>query len=78
MTRNLKVKEAAERLSVSEGTIYGLCRDRRLRHVRVGRGRGTIRIPEDALDALVLGVTVQAAEGAASGVTSPPRLDGRP
>jgi excisionase family DNA binding protein len=64
--RNLTVKEAAERLAVSQATIYSLCRSRKLRHLRLGTRRGTIRIPEDALDALVVGVTVELAEEPAS------------
>jgi excisionase family DNA binding protein len=70
--RNLTVKEAAERLGISQATIYGLCRSRKLRHLRLGTRRGTIRIPEDALDTLVFGVTVQLAEErASSGGTRP-------
>jgi excisionase family DNA binding protein len=45
----LKVKEAAERLRISAGTLYSLCASRQIRHVRVGAGRGSIRIPEEAV-----------------------------
>lgn len=45
----LTVKQAAERLQVSLGTIYHACADCRLPHVRLGRGRGTIRIREEDL-----------------------------
>lgn len=44
------VKQAAERLGVSAGLVYALCATGRLRHERHGLGRGTIRIPDDALD----------------------------
>ncbi len=54
----LTVREAAERLGVSPGLIYGLCARKRLRHERYGLGRGTIKIPEDAIDELRLRVTV--------------------
>jgi excisionase family DNA binding protein len=54
----LTVKEAAGRLQVSAGTIYQLCAEKRLAHVRVGSGRGTIRISEEALEQFVRGATV--------------------
>jgi excisionase family DNA binding protein len=47
----LKVKEAAQKLGISISLVYGLCAAGRLRHERFGIGRGTIRIPEDALEA---------------------------
>ena len=40
----LTVREAAERLGCSEALVYLLCSERRLPHVRLGTGRGTIRI----------------------------------
>lgn len=40
----LTVRQAAERLAVSPDTIYDLCAAGKLRHQRIGRGRGTIRI----------------------------------
>ena len=55
----LKISEAAERLSVSPQTIYGLCQRKLLRHVRIGVGRGAIRIYEEDLAAFVLGRTVE-------------------
>ncbi len=45
----MKVREAAKRLEVSSSIVYGLCAQGRLPHVRVGLGRGTIRISEDDL-----------------------------
>ena len=45
----MTVKEAAERLGVSCQTIYQLCAARRLRHSRVGLGRGKITISEEAV-----------------------------
>jgi excisionase family DNA binding protein len=45
----LTVKEAAERLNVSAATVYLLCATRRIRHSRVGVGRGKIGIPEEAV-----------------------------
>jgi excisionase family DNA binding protein len=46
----LTVKQAAERLRVSPGLIYSLVGGRKLRFVRVGNGRGRLRIPEDAIE----------------------------
>jgi excisionase family DNA binding protein len=69
---NLTVKAAAQRVGVSEATIYGLCRARKLRHLRLGTRRGAIRIPEDALEALILGVTVQSVEDPVASVASSP------
>jgi excisionase family DNA binding protein len=54
----LTVKEAANRLRVSQATVYTLCANGRLTHVRLGTGRGTIRIPEEQLDVLVSDCTV--------------------
>jgi excisionase family DNA binding protein len=48
----LTVKQASTRLSVSSSLIYSLCSRGALRHARFGigaRGRGAIRISEEAL-----------------------------
>jgi excisionase family DNA binding protein len=45
------VAEAAKRLSVSRGTIYALVESGKLLCSRIGKGRGTIRIPLAALEA---------------------------
>ena len=62
----LSVSEVAERLGVSTAIVYGLCAQKRLRHERHGLGRGTIRIPEDALEKYRMSVTVDAKREAAS------------
>jgi len=50
----LKVREAAERLKVAPATIYLLCAQGQLNHIRVGTGgRGTIRILEADLAVFV-------------------------
>lgn len=54
----LTVKQVAERLGVSPGLVYQLCAVGKLRHERHGIGRGTIRIPEDAIDEYRRSVTV--------------------
>lgn len=48
--RVLTVKQAALSLGVSPTLVYALVEARKIRHERYGLGRGTIRIPEDALD----------------------------
>ena len=54
----LTVKQAAERLGVSPTTVYGLCQRRWLPHVRIGLGRGAVRIREEDLEEYVRGATV--------------------
>lgn len=61
----LTIKEVAERLKVAPATVYTLCAQRKLGHVRVGARRGTIRIPEEALENYLRGQTVQPAKPAA-------------
>ena len=72
----LTVRQAAERLQVAAATIYDLCARKVLRHIRVGRGRGTLRIREDDLDAFVETATVQpdipAAPRPRSATSAPP------
>jgi excisionase family DNA binding protein len=46
----LKTKEVAARLSVSQATVYALVASGRLRHCRVGLGRGAIRVTEEQLE----------------------------
>ena len=58
------VKQTAERLGVSASLVYGLCSAGRLRHERYGLGRGTIRVPPDALDEYRRAQTVPAANRA--------------
>ncbi len=47
----LTVAQAAERLGVSPGLIYSLIAGKHLGHVRIGNGRGILRIPEEAITA---------------------------
>lgn len=54
----LTVKQAAEELRVSVSLVYALCAARKLRHERIGLGRGVIRIPPEALDEYRRGRTV--------------------
>ena len=50
----MKVAESAKKLEVSTSLIYDLCARGELPHVRLGSGRGTIRISESAIDAYLL------------------------
>jgi excisionase family DNA binding protein len=67
MSQLLTVKQAAEKLGVSVSLIYGLCAAKKLRHARHGLGRGTIRIPEDAIEEYHQSVTVSAAPAPPNG-----------
>ena len=57
--------QAAEKLGVKEGTVRALVASRRLRHCRIGTGRGVIRIPLDAVEEYIRSVTVAADPGPA-------------
>lgn len=58
------VSEAAKKLGISTGTVYGLCASRKLRHERHGLRRGRIKITEDALEEYRRSVTVGTERGA--------------
>jgi excisionase family DNA binding protein len=49
----LTVKQASERLNCSKALVYALCGQGMLKHIRLGLGRGTIRIEEDDLLAFI-------------------------
>lgn len=49
--RWVSVREYAVAFGVSPATVYGMVAARKLPHVRLGAGRGTIRIPADAVPA---------------------------
>jgi excisionase family DNA binding protein len=63
------VRQVAERLGVSRAIVYQLCAQKKLAHVRVGVGRGTIRIREQDLDDYLRGATVRPEDAR----PSPPR-----
>lgn len=46
----MTVKQAAKELGISQSLVYGLLAAGKIRHERHGLGRGTIRIPQEALD----------------------------
>lgn len=56
------VKEAAAKLRISAATVYALCNAKKLRHQRVGVGRGKILIPADAVTEYLATGTVASTE----------------
>jgi len=58
----LTVREAAEKMRLSAATVYALCAAKKLRHQRVGPGRGKLLIPLDALTEYLAKGTVQSTE----------------
>lgn len=50
MKKYLSVREYAVEYGVSPATVYAMCAQKKLAHVRLGVGRGTIRIPADQAD----------------------------
>ncbi len=46
----MTVVEAAKQLEVTASTVYALCADGQLGHIRIGRGRGTMRIEQGDVD----------------------------
>ena len=47
--RYVSVRDYAAAYGVSVATVYAMCAGGKLPHVRLGAGRGTIRIPDDAV-----------------------------
>jgi excisionase family DNA binding protein len=67
----MTVKEAARQLRLSAASVYALCAAKRLRHQRVGVGRGKILIPPDAITEYLAKGTVKSIEAhPASALTS--------
>ncbi|MDB5307960.1 MAG: DNA-binding protein [Gemmataceae bacterium] len=60
--KTLTVREAAVELRCSAATVYALCSARKLRHQRVGVGRGKILVPADAVDEYLAKGTVKSTE----------------
>ncbi|AIH04460.1 helix-turn-helix domain-containing protein [Thermodesulfobacterium commune] len=55
MKKLYKVREIAEYFQVSERTVYGWIEMGYLRAIKVGSldGKGTVRVPEDALEEFI-------------------------
>jgi excisionase family DNA binding protein len=64
----VNVKQAAARLEVSVATVYGLVGSGKLKHYRIGNGRGVVRIAEDHLAEFL-----KQAEPKAATAPAPPR-----
>lgn len=58
----LTVKQAAFKLGISVSLVYELCAAKKIRHERYGLGRGTIRIPAEALEEYRRSSTVSGSE----------------
>jgi excisionase family DNA binding protein len=43
----VNVRQAADRLEVSVATVYGLVASGKLKHYRIGNGRGVVRISDE-------------------------------
>lgn len=69
-TRLYRVKAVAEMFDVSVSTIYRAIEAGRLHALRIGTGRGAVRVPEDAL-----GTFHAACEHAAAPHSLPPAGD---
>lgn len=59
ISKNFTVREVAEQLGISAQSVYQLCATKKLAHLRLGVGRGTLRIPAQALNNFIKTVTVQ-------------------
>jgi excisionase family DNA binding protein len=55
----LKISEVAQRLRCSIALAYALCAEGKLPHVRLGLGRGTIRVLERDLELYLEGARVE-------------------
>lgn len=61
MPKLLTIKEAKERLHCSQSTLYQICDERRIEHVRIAASagkRGKLLIPEHAIEAFIAENTV--------------------
>ena len=58
----LTVQKVAEQLGVAVGTVYQLCAAGKLVNLRIGTGRGAIRIEPAAVIAFIEAARVQTAE----------------
>jgi len=77
MSELLTVAEAAKSLACSQRTIYSLCNARKLRHARIGMGRGLLRVPADAIAEYLSGVIREPVSSAPVPAPSPrPRSQG--
>jgi hypothetical protein len=74
MKKNFKVAAIAEHLDIAPATVYLLCAQKRLGHVRIGAGRGTIRISEQHLADYLADAAVRTRKPAPPPRTKKPKL----
>lgn len=72
MGQLLTVPETAAILRLSPDSVYQLCNARKLRHQRVGSGRGKILILADAIDEYLAKTTVEVRSEEAAKQPPPP------
>jgi excisionase family DNA binding protein len=66
----LTVKTVAEKLACSQATVYALIASGKLRHYRIGTGRGAIRVSEEQMAEFLSG----AESGTAAAPARPVKL----
>ncbi len=62
------VKAVAARLACSQATVYSLIASGRLRHYRIGTGRGAIRVSEEQIAEFLSGAESRTAAAPSSPV----------
>jgi excisionase family DNA binding protein len=78
MSKLLTVEEAARVLRLRRGTVYSLVATKKIRHARVGCGRGRIVIPAEAIEEYLAQTTVGVEEGVPEPSPPPRRQKPRP
>jgi excisionase family DNA binding protein len=69
--RFLRVAEVAARLTVDDTTVYRQIKAGRLEAIRIGTGRGTLRVPAAALTKYEASITAAASDTAELTVDTP-------
>ena len=69
--RHFRVAEVAARFGVDKTTVYRQIKAGRLTAIRIGTGRGTVRVPAEALAAYEASITAAAVESAGLTVDTP-------
>jgi excisionase family DNA binding protein len=69
--KQFRVAEVAARFGVNETTVYRQIKAGRLKAIRIGTGRGTVRVPAEALAEYEESITAAAVESADLTVDTP-------
>jgi excisionase family DNA binding protein len=69
--RHFRVAEVAARFGIDETTVYRQIKAGRLKAIRIGTGRGTVRVPAEALAEYEASITAAAVESAGLTVDTP-------